>query len=384
MKKFSKTILAVILIFTLVLPASAFAYTPSFFDAFGVDFDKVTLKVGESTPVTLTKKDPVKFPANYGDLIYYAADPSVIELTEGAYGFNVKGLKAGKSKFTITHPGYSEVSYEFTVEGKASDNTGSTGGILKEIATITVDKQRLKVSTNYNERTATISIKTKDGSTLDYTATSSKTSVVSVEPVTDKVYVRAVGDGNASVKIESPGYEPVQFDFVVGDGELTGDADLSTDDPTDDEWIDDGEFEEDIPQEILDLQEYADMLISLEKFENTATASYMKNNMVTSKNRKQAYQAFTYTIIPNYNKLVWGAKNIKAPNAELQKLHNQFILGAKLQLEGFYLMKAAIAKPNITSTSFKAANKKISEGYKYIINYNKGLEAYANKYVANL
>lgn len=57
-------------------------------------------------------------------------------------------------------------------------------------------------------------------------------------------------------------------------------------------------------------------------------------------------------IIPNYTKLVIEAKKIKAPNAELQVLHEIYL-------------KEALYKTKISRTAFKAANKKMDEGVKY-------------------
>lgn len=68
-----------------------------------------------------------------------------------------------------------------------------------------------------------------------------------------------------------------------------------------------------------------------------------------------------------YTKLVIEAKKIKAPNAELQVLHEIYL-------------KAALYKTKISSTAFKAANKKMDEVVKYEGQFIDGIDKYRKKY----
>lgn len=85
-------------------------------------------------------------------------------------------------------------------------------------------------------------------------------------------------------------------------------------------------------------------------------------------------------IIPNYTKLVIEAKKIKAPNAELQVLHEICLKAIKSQLEAMTMIKEALYKTKISSTAFKAANKEMDEVVKYEGQFVDGIDKYRKKY----
>ncbi|WP_160500827.1 hypothetical protein [Paenibacillus dendrobii] len=193
----------------------------------------------------------------------------------------------------------------------------------------------------------------------DLKAVSSDTSVVTLalNGTTGLLTLKAVGEGTAKITFGANGYaDDVSY------------IDVISDDAYDDEEV--------LPAEILDLQDYADMLQPIEVYETNALTAYQKNMVVTASNRKTVYSTLTNVVIPNYKKVVNMVSKVKAPNAELQSIHALMVKGSQLQLEGFTLMQQAIYKKQ----SLTAANKKLEAGRTYINQYTTKLNAYVNKY----
>ncbi|MDR0271253.1 hypothetical protein [Paenibacillus sp.] len=134
--------------------------------------------------------------------------------------------------------------------------------------------------------------------------------------------------------------------------------------------------EEALPQKLQDLQAYADMLTPIEAYETTALKAYQKYPMVTTSNRKDVYSSLTNAVIPNYKKVVTMVSKVKAPNAELQSIHNLMIKGSQLQLEGFTLLKEAVYKKK----SLAPANNKLEAGRKLVNQYTVKINEYVDKY----
>lgn len=136
------------------------------------------------------------------------------------------------------------------------------------------------------------------------------------------------------------------------------------------------EEEEALPPKLQELQDYADMLAPIEVYEDKAIAEYQKYSIVTTSNRKTVYNSLVNVVIPNYKKVVSMTAKVKAPNAELQSIHNLMVKGSQLQLEAFDLMQQAIYKKK----SLTPANNKLEAGRKLIAQYTAKLEEYAKKY----
>ncbi|OXM14700.1 hypothetical protein [Paenibacillus herberti] len=185
-----------------------------------------------------------------------------------------------------------------------------------------------------------------------------------------ELVVEAVGEGQVEVTYSAEGYKDETISLNVV-SELYEDEDSTTEEES--------VNEEAYPQEILDLQEYVSMLEPIEPYETKALSAYEKLGNISSSNRKSFYNTLTYSIIPNYTKVVSMSKLVVAPNDELKQIHSLVIKGSKLQLEGFQLAKTAIYK----KTSFKAANAKFAAATKLLEQYNSEVIKYGNRYSSN-
>lgn len=221
--------------------------------------------------------------------------------------------------------------------------------------------------------TVTLEFKVKESTTSGLTTNnilveSGDPSILKVEGSGGKFNVTGVSAGAADVVFPAYlGYGEQRFTFLVGDTSTgTEDTDYG-----------------DLPQEMIDFVNYGIMLEKASVLEEKATSVYNKNKLVNNHNRKQAYIEFNTVIVPNYTKFVVELKKITAPNDELQKLHNMFLQGAKLQLEGFTIMKQVTFKPVIKNGAFSGANKKLDAGAKYITAFLNGIDAYQQKYDPN-
>jgi hypothetical protein len=124
---------------------------------------------------------------------------------------------------------------------------------------------------------------------------------------------------------------------------------------------------------------YLDKLDALAKYESTALASYQKNNVVTSKNRKVVYASFNYTIVPNYSKLVYGLKQIKPVSEELATIHSYYVNGSTITLSALTAMKNAVGKNPVDMKAFGKANTQIGAGKKLIDKWTVEITKYAKK-----
>lgn len=267
----------------------------------------------------------------------------------------------------------------------ASVFAASQAPSLTDVCTFKVDKQRIYVSDDSSKKTATIeaACDTSKISLLDIHAESSNPSVGTVEQSNSSYSVKSVSDGSFSVKLSADGYTAFQMDFAVGDAAPLGNADLPAVDPDDSSAADDtgpvAAIDPRVEKAINELQAYADQLTPFAKYEEAAVNTYAKYRLVTPKTRKQAYLAFNNVIIPNYTKFVYFLKNVKTTNTYLAAMNADYIKGAKLQLEGFNLMKASLSKASIDQKMYKAANVKLNAGYKLIAKFSTDFENYALK-----
>ncbi|AIQ74357.1 hypothetical protein PODO_14450 [Paenibacillus odorifer] len=173
--------------------------------------------------------------------------------------------------------------------------------------------------------------------------------------------ITGVQEGSAEVVFNIPGWSKERFPITV---------------------LSEADYEEKMktPQEVIDFTTYSNQIAAIFKFDEIASEAYVKNRIDTGNNRKQRYTAFNNVIIPNYTKLVIEAKKIKAPNTELQVLHDIYLKAIKLQLEAMTMMKEALYKTKVSSTAINAANKKMDEGVKYEGQFVDGINKYRKKY----
>ncbi|ASA20630.1 hypothetical protein [Paenibacillus donghaensis] len=201
---------------------------------------------------------------------------------------------------------------------------------------------------------------------VEFTPVSSDTSVLQVKYVGSTYSeLTAVGEGAATITYNiGEGYNPYTINFTVG---------KASQNSTPNEDAPDSSYN----QAIEDLNIYIEQLEKIEKYESLAFDSYNKNTFVTNNTRKKVLSAFDQTILPNYSKFVYHLKTLTAPNAELQKIHNTYVKGAKLQLEGMTLMRKSLYKSKVDFKTFDAANIKIKSGLKSLTAAMQALEDYA-------
>lgn len=111
-------------------------------------------------------------------------------------------------------------------------------------------------------------------------------------------------------------------------------------------------------------------------YETKAAAILNKYKKVTASTRKQAYVEMTTIAIPNYKKFLSGIKQIKPDNTDLSTMHNKFIKGTTLQLEGMILFQKYVSKLNPDPSIIKKANAKLTQGQLLISEFNEEIALY--------
>ncbi|MCQ4087609.1 hypothetical protein [Saccharibacillus sp. JS10] len=124
---------------------------------------------------------------------------------------------------------------------------------------------------------------------------------------------------------------------------------------------------------------YADALDKIVKYEDLAADTFNSVGYVSASNRKSVYTKLNSVIVPNYSKFYYHLKQIKPGNAEIQKLHNYYLQGAALQLEGMQLLKKSLYGSKINWTTYKQGQAKLKSGKAKIDVFMKGFESYMDK-----
>lgn len=158
----------------------------------------------------------------------------------------------------------------------------------------------------------------------------------------------------------------------------------STDD-TSEEVSDDvedalSEVSPELRAEAQGLLDYGDALTAIATYEDKAVDTYNGYRYITANNRKKAYAAMTYTVIPSYTKFVVGLKKIKPANAELAKIHTKYIKAASLQLEALNLFKKYVSSSKLNVSVLSQANQKITAGMNELNAYKAAVEKYSAKF----
>lgn len=133
-------------------------------------------------------------------------------------------------------------------------------------------------------------------------------------------------------------------------------------------------------EEATQFFDYADQMDLLMDYEEKAWDAYSINEYVTASNRKQEYKLMNYTVVPNYTKFVSGLKLIKPENKELAKIHQKYVKGAYMELEGFILYNKMVSKTKLDFTLLAKAKAKISAGGKLIDQFNDEMDAYLARF----
>lgn len=115
---------------------------------------------------------------------------------------------------------------------------------------------------------------------------------------------------------------------------------------------------------------------------NKTEAQIIKDyESVTGSNYKDdatLYAMLNDNVIPNYEKFVTDLGNIKCKTVELQNIHQKWVDGAKIQLEGFKKARQALVDQD--ANEIQDANKLLKQAGDKIDEHNKELKTLADKY----
>ena len=208
----------------------------------------------------------------------------------------------------------------------------------------------------------------------DFTPISSDENVVKVVRKTQWVSeLHAINKGNATLTVNiGEKFEPYVFTVQVVDDYTV------IPEPTKPVVIKEPTHEEIMLQ---DLEDYIEQLQPLGSYEKKAITTLNQNRLLNDSTRKTLFLNLNNTVLPNYTKFVSGLKNLKANNVELKEIHTSFLAGAKLQLEGFTIMRDSLKTTKINWSKFNAGEKKRAEGIKQLNKSEMLLDKYAIKYV---
>ncbi|MEK4348809.1 hypothetical protein [Paenibacillus sp. FSL P4-0184] len=208
----------------------------------------------------------------------------------------------------------------------------------------------------------------------DFTPISSDENVVKVVRKTQWVSeLHAINKGNATLTVNiGEKFEPYVFTVQVVDDYTV------IPEPTKPVVIKEPTHEEIMLQ---DLEDYIEQLQPLGSYEKKAITTLNQNSFLNDSTRKTIFLTLNNTVLPNYTKFVSGLKNLKANNVELKEIHTSYLAGAKLQLEGFTIMRDSLRTTKINWSKFNAGEKKVAEGIKQLNKSEMLLDKYAIKYV---
>ncbi|WP_411344974.1 hypothetical protein ACE3MZ_02455 [Paenibacillus sp. WLX1005] len=139
-----------------------------------------------------------------------------------------------------------------------------------------------------------------------------------------------------------------------------------------------------VDPELLDAY---DDYVAYFKVTNKATAygeiglsTYNENTAFTQATRKQAYKNIKTIAIPNYTKFINMIKKAKPQQPELIALHEKFLKGANIQLEGFKLFANYLNTATPTAKQKYTINTKIKLATKIITQYNQSIYKYVDQF----
>lgn len=134
---------------------------------------------------------------------------------------------------------------------------------------------------------------------------------------------------------------------------------------------------------VKDIEEYSKQLELLENYEDKAITVYNQliDLRIKDSTRKTFFLSLNNTVVPNYTKFVSGLKYLKVNNAELKEVHNHYLAGAKLQLEGMTIMRDSLKTTKINYSKFEAGYNKVGEGVKQLDKAELLLDNYIRKYI---
>ncbi|MBP2111348.1 hypothetical protein [Paenibacillus silagei] len=134
---------------------------------------------------------------------------------------------------------------------------------------------------------------------------------------------------------------------------------------------------------VKDFEEYNKQLQIIGKYENKAITLYNEliDLGIKDSTRKTFFLSLSNTVVPNYTKFVSGLKYLKVNNAELKEMHNHYLAGAKLQLEGLTIMRDSLKTTKINYSKFEAGYNKVGEGVKQLNKAELLMDNYGSKYI---
>jgi hypothetical protein len=218
----------------------------------------------------------------------------------------------------------------------------------------------------------------------DFTPTSSDENIIKVVRKTQWVSeLHAMNKGTATFTVNiGEKFEPYVFTVQVVDDYTV--IPEPTPEPTKPVVV-----KEPTPAEIQakimlqDLSDYTDQLQLLVNYEKKSIATINQYEVVNDSTRKTIFLALNNTVVPNYTKYVSGLKNIKPNNnnAELKEIYNYHLAGAKLQLEGFIIMRDSLKTTKINYSKFDIGYKKVGDGVKQLNKASMLVDKYKGKYL---
>ncbi|ETT32905.1 hypothetical protein C162_30944 [Paenibacillus sp. FSL R7-269] len=225
-----------------------------------------------------------------------------------------------------------------------------------------------------------------DGDVADYdfTPISSDENIVKVVRKTQWVSeLHALNKGTATLTVNiGEKFEPYVFNVQVVDDYtvIPEPTPTPTPEPTNPVVIKEPTHEEIM---IKDVEEYSKQLELLENYEEKAITTYNQliDLRIKDSTRKTFFLSLSNTVVPNYTKFVSGLKYVKVNNAELKEIHNHYLAGAKLQLEGMTIMRDSLKTTKINYPKFEAGYNKVGEGVKQLDKAELLLDNYIRKYI---
>ncbi|MEK4460718.1 hypothetical protein MHB56_00510 [Paenibacillus sp. FSL H8-0315] len=179
----------------------------------------------------------------------------------------------------------------------------------------------------------------------DFTPSSSDENIVKVVRKTNWVSeLHAINKGTATLTVNIGD----KFEAYVFTVQVVDDYTVISE-PTKPVVVKELTHEEIMMQEMVD---YTEQLKPLVNNEEKAITALHQNRGPNNSTRKTFFLSLNNTVVPNYTKFVSGLKNLKPNNAELKEIHNYYLAEAKLQLEGFIIMRDSLKTTKINYSKY--------------------------------
>lgn len=127
-----------------------------------------------------------------------------------------------------------------------------------------------------------------------------------------------------------------------------------------------------------DLLDYINVeLVKVTDLENEAVSAYESVSGTNYTNDNTMYQTMVNTVIPKYEQFLSILESIEPETQEVMDIHQTFLDGARLQMDGFNLVVEALEKQDRDLVN--TANEKLNQGKSYIDQFQSDLQALAQE-----